>query len=177
MKVQGNKNCCCEKMKRITDLLEKIEKTTLIKVIREALTSLIPVVLIGAFALVIKTLPIDAYQKFITGFASGFFYDLADIIFMATFGMLSLYMIFFVSRCYMRRRVDTESVYSGAVIASMVSFFILAGINLKDFSTDCTSAKSIVLAEFVENKEQRDELHRLGCDIYQGYLYSPAVLL
>ncbi len=164
-------------MKRITDLLEKIEKTTLIKVIREALTSLIPVVLIGDFALVIKTLQIDAYQKFITGFASGFFYDLADTIFSATFGMLSLYMTFFVSRCYMRRRADTESVYSGAVIASMVSFFILAGINLKDFSTDCTSAKSMFLAEFVENKEQRDELHRLGCDIYQGYLYSPAVLL
>lgn len=130
----------------ITAFLEKVEKTVLIKVIREALTSLIPVVLIGAFALVIKTLPIEVYQNFIQGFASGFIFDLADLVFNATFGMLSLYMTFFVSRCYMRRRADTESVYSGAVIASMVSFFILAGINLKDFSTDCTSAKSMFLA-------------------------------
>ncbi len=34
-----------------------------------------------------------------------------------------------------------------------------------------------VLAEFVETAEQRDTLHEIGCDCYQGYLYSPAVFL
>ena len=34
-----------------------------------------------------------------------------------------------------------------------------------------------VIAEFVETEAQRDTLHELGCDIYQGYLYSPAVFL
>lgn len=32
-----------------------------------------------------------------------------------------------------------------------------------------------VLAEYVETAEQRELLHALGCDIYQGWLYSPAV--
>ncbi|MBR3640976.1 MAG: EAL domain-containing protein, partial [Oscillibacter sp.] len=32
-----------------------------------------------------------------------------------------------------------------------------------------------VLAEYVETAEQRDLLHEIGCDCYQGYLYSPAV--
>ncbi|MGI6084122.1 MAG: EAL domain-containing protein [Acetivibrionales bacterium] len=32
-----------------------------------------------------------------------------------------------------------------------------------------------VLAEFVETEDQRDILHYLGCDQYQGYLYSKAV--
>lgn len=32
-----------------------------------------------------------------------------------------------------------------------------------------------VLAEYVETKEQRDELAKLGCSYFQGYLYSPAV--
>ncbi len=32
-----------------------------------------------------------------------------------------------------------------------------------------------VLAEYVENEEQRQILHELGCDKYQGYLYSKAV--
>ena len=40
-----------------------------------------------------------------------------------------------------------------------------------------SSIDMMVLAEFVENEQQREELHRLGCNIYQGYLYSPAVLL
>lgn len=34
-----------------------------------------------------------------------------------------------------------------------------------------------VLAEFVETEEQRQILHELGCDRYQGYLYSPALPL
>ncbi|MBR5765714.1 MAG: PTS sugar transporter subunit IIC/EAL domain-containing protein [Lachnospiraceae bacterium] len=32
-----------------------------------------------------------------------------------------------------------------------------------------------VLAEFVENTEQRDALEQIGCLLYQGYLFSPAV--
>ena len=32
-----------------------------------------------------------------------------------------------------------------------------------------------VLAEYVETKEQRDALEAIGCCLYQGYLYSPAV--
>ena len=34
-----------------------------------------------------------------------------------------------------------------------------------------------VVAEFVETTEQREILHEIGCDCYQGYLYSPAVPL
>ena len=34
-----------------------------------------------------------------------------------------------------------------------------------------------VIAEFVETEQQRDTLYELGCDIYQGHLYSPAIFL
>ena len=39
------------------------------------------------------------------------------------------------------------------------------------------SLNLIVLAEFVDSEEKRDLLHELGCDYYQGYLYSPAIFL
>ena len=32
-----------------------------------------------------------------------------------------------------------------------------------------------LIAEFVENTEERDTLDKLGCHVYQGYLYSPAL--
>ncbi|WP_200232059.1 EAL domain-containing protein, partial [Rubrivivax gelatinosus] len=32
-----------------------------------------------------------------------------------------------------------------------------------------------VIAEFVETREQRDRLAALGCDVFQGYLYSRAL--
>ena len=31
-----------------------------------------------------------------------------------------------------------------------------------------------VLAEYVESEEQREILHSMGCDLYQGYLYGAA---
>lgn len=34
-----------------------------------------------------------------------------------------------------------------------------------------------IVAEFVETEEQREILHEIGCDCYQGYLYSAAVFL
>ena len=32
-----------------------------------------------------------------------------------------------------------------------------------------------VLAEYVETAEQRDVLKMLGCSLFQGYLYAPAL--
>ncbi len=40
-----------------------------------------------------------------------------------------------------------------------------------------SSLNLTVLSEFVETPEQRTILHEIGCDCYQGYLYSPAVSL
>ena len=34
-----------------------------------------------------------------------------------------------------------------------------------------------VIAEFVESKEQVEVLHSLGCNNYQGYLYSKPIPL
>lgn len=39
------------------------------------------------------------------------------------------------------------------------------------------SLSLMVIAEFVETNEEKELLHQMGCDIYQGYLYSPAVPL
>ena len=40
-----------------------------------------------------------------------------------------------------------------------------------------SSIDMLVLAEYVETQEQKEELHKLGCNCYQGYLYSPAVMV
>lgn len=39
------------------------------------------------------------------------------------------------------------------------------------------SLNMTVIAEFVDSKKKKEALHEIGCDIYQGYLYSPAVFL
>lgn len=56
---------------------------------------------------------------------------------------------------------------------------ILSNNNCRNIISSIVSlGKSLhysVIAEYVENEEQRLILHELGCDRYQGYLYSKAI--
>ncbi|MDR2689463.1 MAG: EAL domain-containing protein [Azoarcus sp.] len=53
----------------------------------------------------------------------------------------------------------TSSEISAEVIATIVDL--------------CRALRIKVVAEFVENQEQIDRLHALGCHLFQGYFYSP----
>lgn len=131
---------------KAADLINRIEKLTVVRVVRDSLVHMIPILLIGAFSLLLQTFPVDAYQTMMAALAGGFFLRVASLIYSATFGVLSVYMTYSVSLSYMRLKADPDSVDGGAVIASLLSFFILAGVYLPDFSTDCLGPKSMFLA-------------------------------
>ena len=126
--------------------IRRVEKFTAVRAIRNGLISMIPVLIIGAFALILKTFPIEAYQNAISVFAGGFFLTFLDIIYGATFGVLSVYMTFSISRAYMKLKPDRDIVSGGGIIASMLSFFILAGAYLPGFGTESMGPKSMFLA-------------------------------
>lgn len=128
------------------DLLSRLDQMTIVRVIRDGLVHIIPVLIIGAFALIIKTFPVDAYLEFIETFAGGFILKLAEVIYSATFGVLSVYMTYSISRAYMRVTSDYEVSRGGAIIASLASFFILSGAYLEDFSLNMLGPKSMFLA-------------------------------
>ena len=127
-------------------MIRRIEQTVIVRSIRGGLVSMIPVLIIGAFALILQTFPVDAYQAFITGFADGFLLDLLKTVYSATFGVLSVYMTFLISRSYMKLMADPETVNGGAQASSMLAFFILAGAYLPDFGPDRLGPKSMFLA-------------------------------
>ena len=131
---------------RIATFVRKVEQSTIVQSVRSGLVNMIPVLIIGAFALIIKTFPVDAYQRFITTFADGLIYCLFDLVYAATFGVLSVYMTFSISRSYMKVKADPQAVNGGATVASLITFFILAGAYLPTFSTDNMGPKSMFLA-------------------------------
>lgn len=131
---------------KLSAFVRKTEQSTVIRVVRQGLVNMIPVLIIGAFALIVKTFPVDGYQTFITTFANGFIYSLFDLIYSATFGVLSVYMTFSISRSYMKVKADHQAVHGGAIIAALLSFFILTGAYLPTFSTDSMGPKSVFLA-------------------------------
>ena len=126
--------------------ISKIEKNTIVRAIRNGLINIIPVLIVGAFALILKTFPIKGYQEAIASFLGGFFLDFFNIVYSATFGVLSVYMTFSISRSYMKLKTDPNVVGGGAVITSLICFLILAGTNLEGFKLDNMGPKSMFLA-------------------------------
>jgi len=131
---------------KISFILRKTEENTVVRTIRGGLVNIIPVLMIGAFALIFKTFPVKAYQNAIAVFMGGFFLKLFDVVYSATFGVLSVYMTFSISRAYIRQKTDSGAACGGAIIASLMSFFILAGAYLPGFGTDQMGPKSMFLA-------------------------------
>ena len=131
---------------RVTSFVRKIEQMTFVRAVRGGLVNMIPVLIIGAFALVFRFLPIDGYREFIESFAGGVFDKIFLYVNAATFGVLSIYMTYSISRSYMKVKADPETVNGGAVFASLVAFFILSGAFLEDFGSVQMGVKSMVLA-------------------------------
>ena len=131
---------------KISVSFARIGRSVPLRAVRSGLVNLIPVLIIGAFALVLKTFPVDAYQKFITTFLGGFLFDLFNLVNTATFGVLSVYMTYSISRSYMKIIADRDAVNGGAAFASLLCFFILCGVELPSFSTDALGPKSMFVA-------------------------------
>ena len=126
--------------------MAKAEQWTPVSAIRGGLLAITPVLIIGAFALILKTFPVSFYQNFITTFANGLLLSFFDFIYSATFGVLSIYMTVSISRSYAHIRSDTSAPVISVILASLLSFFILAGAYLPNFGSESVGPKSMFLA-------------------------------
>lgn len=131
---------------KMKGIMRQAEQLTIVRAIRSGLVNITPVLIIGAFALIMKTFPVSAYQVFIQEFANGLLLSFLNFVYSATFGVLSIYMTVSISRSYMRIRAASAVPDIGAVVSSLMSFFILAGTYLPSFGTDSVGPKSMFLA-------------------------------
>lgn len=123
-----------------------MENSTLLQCIRSGLVMTIPVLLIGSFALVLRSLPIPAYQEFITGFLSGTLYSIFDVIHSATFGFMAVYMTVSISICYSQQRMDSQQFHYGPLFTSIICFCVLSGFLSEDFSLEAFGVKGMFTA-------------------------------
>lgn len=104
-----------------------MNSSKLLLCIRSSLIMLIPVLLIGSMALMLKSFPIDAYQEFINHFCDGIITTFFSLIYSATFGVLSLYVSISISICYTQQIGKDNRHTLGPMIASLVAFLIISG--------------------------------------------------
>lgn len=107
---------------------EKIEKNSVVRIIRDGLVTMIPVLMIGAFALILQTLPISFYQQFITTFLNGILYKIFHIVFQATFGVMSIYMTISFSISFFSTKEVTKAINFWGVLTALICFLIMDGV-------------------------------------------------
>lgn len=114
---------------KLTGLLDKIQRSTMILAIQRTLVMLIPVLLIGSFAALLEALPIEAYTAFITTWCGGILYKLFDMLHSITFGMFAVYMAAIIGYQIgaMKSKTDQSRKY-GTMVASIGCLFILSDV-------------------------------------------------
>lgn len=131
---------------KLISISEKIEKMLLVRVIREGLVMMIPLLTIGGFALILKSLPIDAYQSFISSFANGLFMNIFNVAYMVTFGVMSIYMAISFSFSFFTTCDPEKGFEFWGILTALCSFLILDGIASDGFSINDLGAASVFLA-------------------------------
>lgn len=115
--------------KIVTKYLSKVQNLIVIQSIRYGMITLIPILMTGSFSLVLKSLPLDGYQDFITGWCSGVLFAVLDEIYNVTFGMLAVYTAAVVGYHYGMLYEKQDKKYGHvAVLVSLACFFILSGV-------------------------------------------------
>ncbi len=101
--------------------------------VREGLTGIMPVIITGAAALTIEYFPIEVYQNFIAGLFGGKFIEFLEIIYNATFGLMSVYLAVSISVSYIRHSPHRYGL-SAIPFSSLICFLIVGySSDLKGF--------------------------------------------
>jgi len=129
-------------------LIKKINSTTSAQAIQQGLVMATPLLMIGSFALIFKSLPFTFYQKFIVTFANGFFIDFFAFINQVTFGIISLFTVFSISISYARIQSTRLNLLAGALSSALGGYVIFIGLFENDFNTTSFGANGLFTAIF-----------------------------
>lgn len=129
-------------------ILNKMDNSQTISAIRRGLIMILSVLMLGSFALILKSMPIAIYQNFISSVFSGAFLQMLNFIYDATFGLLSVYISFSIAIYYIRS-MGAKSIYAVVGgLTSVVSFFILSGVDIEEFVPEPLGARGMFTAIF-----------------------------
>lgn len=132
---------------KIQMLYQYLDNSRLLRCIRGSLVLMIPVLLIGSFALVFCSLPISGYQNFIHEFLSGAINTFFQGIYQATFGLLAIYMTVSVAVCYTQQNMSIRNYNYGALFTSLICFFIFSGVFAEsEFQIEALGAQGMFTA-------------------------------
>lgn len=176
----------------MSKFFEIIEKIKLLQIIRQALVMIVPILLVGSFALILETLPINSYQQFINNFLDGFIKQLLQTVYNATFGVLAIYTTISISLSLTNIESASNVKNYSLVFISLIVFIIFSGgLDFKKFDLSNIGEDGVFVAVFLtiitsyfyiyinENLKHGFRFYSSGADdTYTQMLYSlPATII
>lgn len=120
---------------RLLRITYKLERNPLFASIKKGLLLLIPVLLTGSFALMLRSLPFPGVSSFMEQAAGGLLMKLLDLVYDATFGLMAIYLLCGVSYSYASEYQEQDEHFRlMAVMASLGCFLAYYGAPLGTFA-------------------------------------------
>lgn len=101
--------------------------------VRNGLVLMLPVVLLGSFALVFRSFPLAAWQAWLAESLGGALPQLLTFVHNATFGLLSVYLTLLISLSYVQAEDHADQYLPQAPITSLICFIMLLGFETEQF--------------------------------------------
>ncbi len=113
---------------KLVKFIYKIENNNILSSIKRGFVLLIPVLLIGSFALLFRSFPVSGFQNFLAGWAGGLLLKVLNCLFDSTVGFLSAYLVLSISFYYSeKQKVQNRFLQIMAMITALVCFVALFG--------------------------------------------------
>lgn len=113
-------------LNKIEKFFEKIEADSIMNSIRMGLIKVIPIAILGSLVVLLQAFARMVQLNFQSNFI-GKFLHILEILNLATFGMVSFYLVIFISISYMELHDDNLGFTYGAPLAAISGFIILNG--------------------------------------------------
>lgn len=97
--------------------------------ISEGLMRTLPIILLGSFALVLKSLPVTAYQTFLSQFLDGYVMDFLSTIYAASLGLFGIVLTVSISYSYAHHSQNSRSGSYMVSVTALCSYFIMMGMD------------------------------------------------
>lgn len=126
--------------------MKRLELLPGIRAIRGGLVTIIPILMIGSFALIFKSLPLAPYQSFLKTGAGSVLGAAFELVYNAAFGFLSVYMALCVG-FFMEKNMQARRAFGyGAALVSVCSFLIAVGFLTESFDVRALNASGMFIA-------------------------------
>ena len=141
--IKRGKYCFNSFGKMLYRLSEQTDSNLLLSSIKEGFMTLVPIFMVGAFALLLQNIPIKPVADFVARFWEGRIYTFLDLLFEGTYGLISLYILICVSYRYASNLDAGRLMSAFCSVVAIGSYMALLGVKV----TSDSGQKMLLLSD------------------------------